>query len=183
MSRTTISIAAAAILAATLTACGGSSGGDGTDKSASSTSPSTSSGPKPAAGLSLHPQDAAAAWAKIHAAVPTSGYSRTVTEANDGNHLIGRPHQYTSALDFTDSRINKADVPGSKKGDVDWGGVIEVFADHSDAQARADYIQGITKQLPMFSEYDYVSGNIVVRVSHYLAPSYATDYKNAAAKL
>jgi hypothetical protein len=35
----------------------------------------------------------------------------------------------------------------------------------------------------MLAEYDYVNGNVLVRVSHFLAPSQAADYEKATAGL
>jgi hypothetical protein len=174
--RTTLT---AGLLAATTTlalgACGGGGGDDKAGPSASATAATV------AAKAKSH--DAAYAWATIHAAVPTSRFTLTVTEANDGNHLIGRPHQYTSAIKFSDSRIKPSDVEGSDPDDVDRGGGIEVFASRDDAQARAAYIQAIAKAAPMFAEYDYVHGNTVIRVSHYLTPAQAAEYDKAAAGL
>jgi hypothetical protein len=37
--------------------------------------------------------------------------------------------------------------------------------------------------MPALSEYDYVQGTTLVRVSHYLTPKQAGDYKMAAANL
>jgi hypothetical protein len=128
-------------------------------------------------------KDAASAWAAVHAAVPTSRFTLSVTEANDGNHLIGRPSQYTSAMKFSDSRVNIGDVDGLDKDDVQRGGGIEVFSNHGDAATRAKYIQAVTKALPVAAEYDYVHGAVLVRVSHYLTPSQAREYDQAAAKL
>jgi hypothetical protein len=106
-----------------------------------------------------------------------------VTATNDPNHLLGRPSQYTSKVTFADTRIAAADVEGAEKGDVERGGALEVFADPSDAEARAKYIQAVTKSLPALSEYDYVHGTVLVRVSHYLTPTQAAEYKTAAERL
>ncbi|MFE9601990.1 hypothetical protein [Streptomyces hokutonensis] len=106
-----------------------------------------------------------------------------MTAANDPNHLLGRPGQYTSKVTFTDSRIKAADVEGTDKGDVERGGAIEVFGDPSGAQARAKYIQTIAKSLPAVAEYDYVRGPVLVRVSHYLTPTQAAAYKATLDKL
>lgn len=35
----------------------------------------------------------------------------------------------------------------------------------------------------MLAEYDFVSGTVLIRVSHYLTPTQAADYKAAAAAL
>lgn len=129
------------------------------------------------------PLTASAAFTQISAKVGTAKLSGTVTAANDPNHLLGRPGQYTSKVTFTDSRIKASDVEGTDKGDVDRGGSIEVFEDSSGAQARAKYIQTIAKSMPAVAEYDYVHGAVVVRVSHYLTPEQAAGYKTAADNL
>jgi hypothetical protein len=150
----------AALLGATLAACG-----DGDSKATSA----------PAS-----KDTAATVWDAIHGAVPTSSFNQTVTAANDSNHMLGRPHQYTSAIKFKDSRVKGDDVVAADEYDVSWGGGIEVFESKGDAQARAKYIQAVTKDLPMFGEYDYVHGPVVVRVSHYLTPAQAAEYDKAA---
>lgn len=129
------------------------------------------------------PLTASTAFTKLAATVTSAKQSGIVTAANDGNHLLGRPNQYTSKVTFTDSRIKASDVEGTDKGDVDRGGAIEVFADPADAKARAKYIQAVTKSMPVFSEYDYVHGTVLVRVSHYLTPAQAAVYKKAVDKL
>jgi hypothetical protein len=115
--------------------------------------------------------------------VPQAKLSGTVTAANDPNHLLGRPNQYTSKVTFTDTRINAADVSGTDKGALERGGAIEVFAAPSDAKARADYIHTVTKSMSALAEYDYVHGTVLVRVSHYLTPDQAAEYKVAANRL
>jgi hypothetical protein len=146
-----------------------------------------SSSPKPAVGAQAdaasQPLTASTALQQIAAAVPSVKLSGTVTAANDPNHLLGRPNQYTSKTTFTDSRIKAADVSGTKQGDVERGGAIEVFGSPGDAQARAKYIQAVTKSLPALAEYDYVHGTVLVRVSHYLTPAQAAGYENAAGGL
>ncbi|MET9222364.1 hypothetical protein ABZX65_26870 [Streptomyces sp. NPDC003300] len=168
--RTTSLAMLAAGLLLTLTACGGSDDGD-------SKSSGTTGASKAQHG------DASAAYRTIHTAVPTTSITAVVTEANDGNHLMGRPHQYTSAIKFADSRLKAADLDGLDKDDVTRGGGIEVFGNHADAQARADYIQTVTKGLPALSEYDYVHGTTVLRISHLLTPSQAKEYDQAGDKL
>lgn len=149
----------------------------------SSNADSKAAEPKDGAPAADTARDATADYAIIHSAVADTTLTATVTAANDGNHLLGRPHQYTSAIKFADDRVKAADVDGLDKDDVTRGGGIEVFANHDDAQTRADYIQTVTKGLPALSEYDYVSGSVVVRVSHLLTPDQAAEYKAAAARL
>lgn len=98
----------------------------------------------------------------------------TVTEQNDPNNLIGRPNGYDSAAIIYDSEVS-CDSLGSE-----CGVVIEVFDDESSAQARGEYIQGILKEAPvMGSEWDYVKGPVVLRVSGELAPSSNSMYAEA----
>ncbi|MFJ2719949.1 hypothetical protein [Streptomyces sp. NPDC087437] len=66
------------------------------------------------------------------------------------------------------------------KGAVERGGAIEAFTSPEDAQARAQYIESVTKSMPTLAECDYVHGSILVRVSHYLTPKQAAEYEAAA---
>src|SRR5690349_20328219 len=69
----------------------------------------------------------------------------TYTEANDPNKLLGRPNGYTSKASFADSRVDASKVTSKEKGDVGFGGSVEVYADAGQAEARAAYIQEIGK--------------------------------------
>ncbi|MFF0085983.1 hypothetical protein ACFYR1_40765 [Streptomyces canus] len=169
MRRTLTTTATAVVLFTGLTACSdsktlSSSGYTGSTAKAAPSTPSTAS----------------TAFTKLTAKVTTVHLSGTVTAENDPNHLLGRPNQYTSKVTFTDSRIKPADVAGTEKGAVERGGAIEVFTHPADAAARAKYIQAVTKSMPVLAEYDYVHGTVVVRVSHYLTPKQAAEYKSAA---
>jgi hypothetical protein len=169
MRRTTLTAAATAVLLAALAAC--------------HSSPNSPDGSSNGARAGSKPVTASAAFTRLSGKVPSAHLSDVVTAASDGNHLLGRPNQYTSKIDFTDSRIKAADVADSSKGSVDLGGSIEVFADPTDAQARAKYIQAVTKSMPALAEYDYVHSTVLVRVSHYLTPAQAGQYKTAAGEL
>ncbi|RXS84226.1 hypothetical protein EST92_11755 [Streptomyces sp. TM32] len=127
--------------------------------------------------------DAATALNDIAAMVTTAKQNGTVTAANDPNHLLGRPSQYTSKVTFADSRVPASDRSGHKAGDIELGGAIEVFANAADASTRAKYIQAVTKGMPALGEYDYVHGAVVIRVSRHLTPQQARQYKEAADKL
>lgn len=105
----------------------------------------------------------------------------TFTAENDPNHLLGRPNGYVAKMAWTDSRI-KASDPGANDspGGVGGGGSIEQYPDHGGAKSRARYIQSAEKALPMMgTEYDYVVGNALVRVSSQLTPAQAEAYKKA----
>ncbi|MFB8183280.1 hypothetical protein ACFC8N_46385 [Streptomyces sp. NPDC055966] len=167
MRRTILPIAV--ILLAGLAACGPSDKPKAVDNGKAGSSATAST-----------PLTAQSAVQKIDASISSAKLSGTVTADNDPNHLLGRPNQYTSKVTFTDSRIKAADVEGTKPGDVDRGGAVEVFADPADAATRAKYIQAVTKSMPALAEYDYVHGTVLVRVSHYLTPAQASAYKKAA---
>ena len=161
------------VLTAGLAACG-------SDEPASTTGGAHKTGASPAA---TKPPTASTAFTTLAGAVTTAKLSGTITAANDPNHLLGRPSQYTSKVTFTDTRIKATEVVDSTKGSVDLGGAVEVFANSADAAARAKYIQAVTKSMPALAEYDYVHGTVLVRVSHYLTPAQAAGYKSAASKL
>ena len=167
----TLTTAGAVLLLAGLTAC------------SSSSSNSSSASPQKPSATASKPLTASTAFASISSKVTTAKMSGTVTAANDPNHLLGRPNQYTSKVTFTDTRIKAADVTDSSKGSVDLGGAVEVFANPADAAARAKYIEAVTKSMSALAEYDYVHGTVLVRVSHYLTPAQAAGYKSAAAGL
>ncbi|MFH9348314.1 hypothetical protein [Kitasatospora sp. NPDC017646] len=120
-------------------------------------------------------QDAAAVAAKIKKAVHTATTTTNITAADDPNKLLGRPHQYTSATVITDSRIEDTNASGA-----DRGATVEVFATAEDAKARAAYIEAIGKAQPIFAEYDYVHGTVLVRVAKALTPDQAAEYDKAA---
>ncbi|MFE9804727.1 hypothetical protein ACFYP6_39000 [Streptomyces goshikiensis] len=157
-----------------LVGCSSSSSGDNKPQPAQSSA-------APSAATS--PADAPGAYKAIAAVVTSSTNSAPVTAESDPNHLLGRPGQYTSKITFSDSRIKAADTDGLEPGDVALGGAIEAFATPADAQARATYIQTVTKGMPALTEYDYVHGSIVVRLSRYLTPGQAGEYKAATDKL
>lgn len=127
--------------------------------------------------------DASAAFKALTALVPSVKLTGVVTAANDGNHLLGRPGQYTSKITFSDSRIPSSETAGLKADDVSSGGSIEAFDNAADAQARAKYVEAVTKSVPAFAEYDYLHGTILIRVSQLLTPDQAATYKTAVAKI
>ncbi|MEV5786958.1 hypothetical protein AB0L42_39115 [Streptomyces sp. NPDC052287] len=165
MNRTLMASAAAALLLGALTACSSTPGQDSSDKDGITDAKSL---------------DAAGAFSQLSSKTSTAKLSGTVTAENDPNKLLGRPNQYTSKITFTDSQVSADDVTGTDRGDVSRGGAIEAFGTPADATARAKYIQAVTKGMPALSEYDYVHGTVVVRVSHFLTPKQAAAYESAA---
>jgi hypothetical protein len=99
----------------------------------------------------------------------------TLTEDNDSNNLIGRPNGYMSAAVLTDKAGDRSDTdPG-----VAYGATVEVFATQAGAKSRSKYMQGILKDAPVLgTEYDFVSGRVLLRVSGELKPSAAQGYQD-----
>ena len=104
------------------------------------------------------------------------GESVAYTAKNDPNELLGRPNQYTSKVNFTDTRL-KPD-PTANKIEVENGGSIEVFEDESDAIARAKYLRTLTKSFSPLAEYSYRKGTVLLRLSYHLTPDQAAEYED-----
>jgi hypothetical protein len=104
----------------------------------------------------------------------------TFTAADDPNHLLGRPNQYTSKTAFSDSRINASTPINQTPGNVSFGGSVEWFKTHAQAVAREHYLQSIGASSPILvNEYDYISGDALLRVSGLLTPAQAAPYESA----
>ena len=166
----------AALLALGAAGCGGASTAK-TPEAAKATSPATTV-PSTAASTTAATAtpDAAAVVASIRAAgIPVAGVF-IVTEANDGNHLLGRPNGYSSKEVVTDSRVLAADR--GEAGGVDQGASVEVYPDAAGAKARAAYLASFGKTSTLLvNEYDYVRGGVLVRVTGKLTPTQAKSYK------
>ena len=145
--------------AAMVTGCGGS----GSSSSPTDSSSSTTEG-KSAIEV-LHSLN--------RAGLPIGG-SVNYTAATDDNHLLGRPGQYVSKVNFRDTRLKAA---GSF--DIDGGGSIETFNSKGDANKRYGYVHAITSGSPLFAEYEYLKGTALLRLSHYLTPNQAAAYQRA----
>ena len=92
------------------------------------------------------------------------------TEETDPNKFLGRPNQYISKLNFSDTTL-------SPDADNLNGGSIEVFLNPEDAEARKTYIDTIGKQMPVLSEYSFIRGNTLLRLSRDLTPTKAREYE------
>ena len=161
------------ISAMLLSACGGSS-----QNASSSPSPTPTSTPSP----TPTPQAAAHAGQSadqilqgLKAKGLPIGTVTTYTAANDPNHLLGRPGQYTDKVSFKDTRIGQGTGIG-----VSHGGSIEVFATVQDAQKRFTYLQSLsTSGNALFAEYEYLDGVVILRISSQLTPDQAAQYQTA----
>ena len=100
-------------------------------------------------------------------------------ETTDPNKLLGRPNGYLSRASF--------DIPG---GDLEAdphtigrGGVIEVYTTEAAARARAAYLQETSKAAPILgTEYDYVRGPVLLRITGDVTPSVAAQFEAAFLK-
>jgi hypothetical protein len=163
-------IAAACLL---LAGCGSS-----TDEPAASPPPVTSFGATEVASspATMDAADLAGALAKR---IPAAKITKVYTEADDPNHLLGRPGGYTGKVAFSDSRVKAADRDADPMSTTNGGG-IETFTTPAEATARRDYIQASLKANPMLgTEYDYVAGSALLRVSGVLTPTAAREYEAA----
>ncbi|MFI6797227.1 hypothetical protein [Streptosporangium canum] len=107
----------------------------------------------------------------------------TYTADTDPSKLLGRPNGYVSKASFTDQRVDPSKVTAAEEGDVDLGGIVEVFKDAGQAEQRAAYNQEVSKTLPMLLEYDYVAGPVLVRVSRKLPSQHAKTFETALGKI
>ena len=94
------------------------------------------------------------------------------TAETDPNHLLGRPGQYVSKAAFHDTRLQQGP-------DVANGGSIESFATSTDLENRKAYVEKIAKSSPLFAEYDYSAGLVLLRLSSTLTPDQAAVYQKA----
>ena len=160
----------AIVLFAAATACSSASA-----PSASSPGPAAAPEPQPAAARSAE-QVVAGLVAKVDSAKATVVF----TAENDPNKLLGRPNGYTSKASFTDIRIKANDVKDDRTGSVDQGGSVEVYADGVGAAARKKFIDDTMKATPILgTEYSYVDGPVLLRVSQALTPDQAGEYETA----
>ena len=145
-------------------------------------SPSAQLTPTPTPTSAPTPQslDAAGIIGELERAALPLTLAITYTAANDPNHLLGRPNGYQSKASFTDRRAKASDASDSSLESVDLGGSVEVYPSSSGATGRAQYIQQSLKALPLLgTEYDYVAGTVLVRVSGLLTPEQAAGYQTA----
>jgi endonuclease YncB( thermonuclease family) len=131
-----------------------------------------------ACGSGTAPLTAEQVTRQLNEQVPTSTLTTVYTADTDPNKLLGRPAGYLSKTAFADGRLDSGLLGGAPDA-MNRGGSVEVFADEDAATVRRDYLQEIGKRAPIFSEYDYQSGPVLLRVSHLLTPQQAAGYEAA----
>jgi hypothetical protein len=164
-----------------LSACGGSSQSSfSTTATTGNVSPTVASTPSPtSAPQAAHVgQTTGQLLQGLKARGLPIGVSFTYNAANDLNHDLGRPGQYTGKANFKDTRIASPEQ-GAEILVAD-GGSIEVFADTTDAAHRFAYLQALSKSgVPQFVEYEYLDGVAILRISSKLTPDQAAAYQAA----
>ncbi len=137
--------------------------------------PGASHGPSaPAVSSPAAPVTSEGDAARILARVQSAGVGVTAgivqDEDTDPNRLLGRPGGYVGRASF--------DLPGgatdARPGDVDRGGVIEVFPTVDAASRRARYIAGVVAAAPeLAGEYDTQHGRVLLRITRSVGPGVA----------
>lgn len=169
----------AGVLVLALAGCGGGSD-DTAEEAQAGNAPTTAATASPEAKAE---EAAPTSGAEVVATLKAAGLPVTLTvdydETTDPNKQLGRPGGYVDKVAFTDSRIQAADVADDKEGSIELGGGVEVFATEAEAQARADYIKEVTAGMPALTEYGYVKGGVLLRLSRQLTPTQAAEYEAA----
>jgi hypothetical protein len=118
--------------------------------------------------------------ARLAAEIPTARLSIVYTAETDPNQLLGTPHAYVSKAAFVDNRIDPAQANDTETGSIELGGSVEVFTDETDASARKQYLDETLAQLPIdVSEYSYLHGPVLLRLSRRFTPEQAAEYEAA----
>lgn len=152
----------------------------GSDQPASQTATTTATAAEPSAATFASAGGSKELVEALAARISQVSFTKAYTAEDDENHLLGRPGGYIGKASFADSRVKAADRPTDKT-DVENGGGVEVFADAAGAQARKTYIDGLLKGSGgmLGTEYLYVSGTALLRVSGNLTPTVASEYEKA----
>ena len=119
-----------------------------------------------------------------------------VYDANtDPNGLLGRPNQYTSKVNFEDTR-HPIDTFGMTEQEMqeqmdafddpwmfDPVNSIEVFENEADMKSRKSYLEGLTQGSSMLGEYDYANQYVLLRLDFEVTPDEAAEYEAVFARL
>lgn len=93
---------------------------------------------------------------------------RIYNEETDPNKLLGRPGQYIA-------KANWKDGTGTCS--------IEVFKTEADLKRRKEYIEQVTAIASPLTEYLYINGLTLLRISRELTPKQAEEYNKALPRL
>ena len=123
---------------------------------------------------------AAALVEQLRAAGLPVGDVSVFDASTDPNELLGRPNQYIGKANFHDTRLSLPSDPARIA--TDDGGSIEVFEDEGAATFRYEYVSSIA-EVPLFAEYDYLHGLVLLRLANGLTPEQAEEYDAALAAI
>lgn len=97
------------------------------------------------------------------------------TEETDPNEKLGRPGNYISKADFSDTRL---DQEGSE---YLVGGTLETFSSKGDCDKRAEYLNKMNDPSIVFlalNQYVYQYDKVLLRIDYDLTPEQADEYKS-----
>lgn len=100
------------------------------------------------------------------------------TPETDPNRLQGRPGAYTDLVAFD---LPGRDATGAPS--IARGGDVEIFADPADLARRVQYLDSVIAKLPTLTEYHFVHGLILVRITGALTPDAANKVRDAVQAL
>tara|TARA_R110002020_G_scaffold474773_2_gene707342 strand:+ start:5370 stop:5939 length:570 start_codon:yes stop_codon:yes gene_type:complete len=98
----------------------------------------------------------------------------------DPNNKLGRPGEYIGSAQFEDSRVKQLEpMPEIEtvEPDLPLGGIIEVFDNDKDLQARKQYIEQAYEMMPAAKQYMYVNKLVLLRLEYELTPDQAKEYE------
>lgn len=102
------------------------------------------------------------------------------TAETDPNERLGRPGEYVGSAQFEDTRIEQPE-PMSEleydEPDLPVGGVIEMFENNKDLQARKQYLEQVYEAMPLVKQYIYASKLGLLRLEFSLTPDQAKEYE------
>lgn len=98
-------------------------------------------------------------------------------ENTDPNKILGRPNEYISKVSFQDKRVNQYGETKFSTENAPRGGIIETFASETDTQRRKKYLETLTANIGALSQYMYVKGTYILRLTTDLTPTQAKEYE------
>lgn len=155
----------------------------GTAKTATEAPPTTEAGAPAAAATTATTTTAPALTVEVVLAklAPAGASNPTVNTAEDDpNNQLGRPGQYIARATFA--------LPGAASTDTrstDRGGSIEIWPTAELALKRADYLRGLLDAggSVLGTEYHYLAGPVLVRVTGKVTPVNAKKIEDAVGTL
>jgi hypothetical protein len=173
--RTRFAAVSPALIVLGLVACSGGTDSGGPPTTAIPTAPPSTSTTTAPAKPAPTPEQVVTVLGKAGA----TGFLAATAE-NDENHMLGRPGQYTARVAF---ELPGGD-PDAKVGAIERGGGFEIWPDAASARRRHEFITGMLQATPLLgTEYDYLAGAVLVRVTGKVPPATAKKVEDAMQEL